>query len=104
MKYLVKDGEVWEMSAQVRGMCEFIHANLCGTLPPLPIFDLVLLRNVLLYFPQPDRSRVFSHVRGRMPADGYLLLGSAEQAEDSTKLFKLEFSSNCYVYRPANGE
>lgn len=103
MKYLERDGEMWEVSAGVRGMCEFVQANLCTPLPKLPVFDLVLLRNVLLYFPQPDRSRVFSEVRRKMTADGYLLLGNAEQAEDSTKLFEVQFASSCYVYRPAIG-
>ena len=36
-------------------MCEFQYANLCAPLPQLPVFDLVLLRNVLLYFSQQDR-------------------------------------------------
>jgi chemotaxis protein methyltransferase CheR len=46
---------------------------------------------------------VFAEVRRHMTADGYLLLGNAEQAEDSTKLFQVQFASGCYVYRPANG-
>ena len=55
VKYLERDGEEWVMSAAVRGMCEFVQANLCAPLPRLPVFDLVLLRNVLLYFPQQER-------------------------------------------------
>jgi chemotaxis protein methyltransferase CheR len=87
----------------VRGMCDFVQANLCEVLPKLPIFDLVLLRNVLLYFPQQERSQVLGIVRRQMVPDGYLMLGNAEQAEDSTKLFRVEFASGCYVYRPTDG-
>jgi chemotaxis protein methyltransferase CheR len=83
-------------------MCEFVQANLCDVLPKLPLFDLVLLRNVLLYFPQQERSQVLGTVRRQMPSDGYLMLWNAEQAEDSTKLFKVEFASGCYVYRPVD--
>jgi chemotaxis protein methyltransferase CheR len=104
VKYLERDGESWVMSAAVHGMCDFIEANLCGKLPRLPVFDLVLLRNVLLYFPQEERGRVFAEVRRQMTPDGYLLLGNAEQAEDSTKLFQVQFASGCYVYRPVHGE
>jgi chemotaxis protein methyltransferase CheR len=100
LKYLERDGEVWVMSPAMREMCEFVEANLCGTLQWLPVFDLVLLRNVLLYFPRQERGRVFAEVRKRMTTDGYLLLGNAEQAEDSTKLFEVQFASGCYVYRP----
>jgi chemotaxis protein methyltransferase CheR len=100
VKYMERNGEVWLMSPAIRGMCEFVEANLCGGLSWLPVFDLVLLRNVLLYFPRQERGRVFTEVRRHMTDDGYLLLGNAEQAEDSTKLFEVQFASGCYVYRP----
>jgi chemotaxis protein methyltransferase CheR len=100
MKYFERDGEEWEVCASVRRLCEFRVANLCAPLPPLPQFDLVLLRNVLLYFPQQDRTCVFSDVYRQMQSQGYLVLGNAEQAEDSTNLFATEFASDCYFYRP----
>jgi chemotaxis protein methyltransferase CheR len=67
------------------------------------VFDLVLLRNVLLYFPQQDRSCVFSDVYKQLAPGGFLMLGNAEQAEDSTNLFQAEFAMDCYFYRPAPG-
>lgn len=100
VKYFTRDGDEWEVLPQLRAMCEFQVTNLCAPLPRLPIFDLVLLRNVLLYFPQQDRSCVFSDVYRQIVPSGYLMLGNAEQAEDSTNLFHVEFASNCYFYRP----
>jgi len=100
MKYFERDGDEWEVCAKVRALCDFQVVNLCAPLPPLPVFDLVLLRNVLLYFPQQDRSCVFSDVYRHMTPKGYLVLGNAEQAEDSTNLFEAEFASDCYFYRP----
>lgn len=100
LKYLTRDGEEWEVSARIRSMCEFQYANLCEPLPKLPVFDLVLLRNVLLYFPPQDRSYLFGGVYRQMAPDGCLVLGNAEQAEDSTDLFEIEFASNSYCYRP----
>jgi chemotaxis protein methyltransferase CheR len=100
VKYFERRAEEWEVSTQVRALCEFECANLCAPLPPLPVFDLVLLRNVLLYFPEQDRSCVFADVHGRMNPRGFLLLGNSEQAEDSTDLFEMEFASDSYFYRP----
>ncbi len=100
IKYLVRDGDEWEVVPELRALCSFQYANLCAPLPRLPIFDLVLLRNVLLYFPQQDRGCVFSDVYRQMVSEGYLMLGTAEQAEDSTNLFQAEFVRNCYFYRP----
>jgi chemotaxis protein methyltransferase CheR len=103
VKYLARDGEEWEVVPRLRSMCDFQYANLCAPLPRLPKFDLVLLRNVLLYFPPPSRSSVFRSVHSQMVADGYLVLGASEQAEDSTDLFQTEFAQACYFYRPAAG-
>ena len=80
-------------------MCEFPSVNLCAPLPVLPEVDLVMLRNVLLYFTQQDRTNLFREVHRKMSREGYLVLGNAEQAEDSTNLFEVEFLSNCYCYR-----
>ncbi len=103
LKYLVRDGEEWMIADRIRSMCEFQYANLCETLPKLPVFDLVMLRNVLLYFPSQDRSYLFKDVYRLMAPDGCLVLGNAEQAEDSSDLFEVEFASNSYCYRPVAG-
>jgi chemotaxis protein methyltransferase CheR len=71
-------------------------------MPQLPVFDLVMLRNVLLYFSQADRRALFTEVYKKIVESGFLVLGNAEQAEDSTNLFEVEFASKCYFYRPVN--
>lgn len=101
LKYFEKLGEEWEVVPKVRRMCEFHHANLCAPMPEARLFDVVLLRNVLLYFGQADRSRLFAEVHRQMNPEGFLMLGNAEQAEDSTRLFEVEFAAGGYVYRPA---
>jgi chemotaxis protein methyltransferase CheR len=103
LKYLTREGEEWEICERIRAMCEFQYLNLCAPLPKLPMFDLVLLRNVLLYFPPRDRSYLFKNVYRQMAPDGCLVLGNAEQAEDSSDLFEVEFAANSYCYRPLPG-
>jgi chemotaxis protein methyltransferase CheR len=100
VKYFKRDEEEWEVLPRVRRLCSFSQLNLCATLPELPVFDLVLLRNVLLYLPENDRSCVLDDVHRRMNPRGYLLLGNSEQAEDSTEEFEVEFASDSYYYRP----
>jgi chemotaxis protein methyltransferase CheR len=101
VKYFERDGEEWEVAPRLRAMCGFQYVNLCGPLPILPTFDLVLLRNVLLYFTPADRNSVLRNVHRQMSCNGYLVLGASEQAEDSTTLFQTEFSGGCYFYRLA---
>ncbi len=100
VKFTTRHDEEWEIVPALRSLCDFRYANLCAPPPGLPIFDLVLLRNVLLYLPQHDRSSVFTAVHRQIAPGGYLLLGAAEQAEDSTSLFQLQFAHDCYFYRP----
>jgi chemotaxis protein methyltransferase CheR len=101
VKYLVRDGEEWEVTPKLRAMCEFECADLCAPMPTLHQFDLVMLRNVLFYFTQEDRGSVFRGVHRQIAPGGYLVLGASEQAEDSTKLFQPEFAKECYFYRPS---
>ena len=103
VKYLVRDGDEWEVTPNLRAMCSFQYANLCAPLPKLPVFDLVMLRNVCCTSPNSNRSCVFSDVYRQMAPGGYLMLGAAEQAEDSTNLFQAEFARDCYFYRPTPG-
>jgi chemotaxis protein methyltransferase CheR len=100
VKYLVRDGDVWEVAPILRSMCDFQVANLYAPLPALAHFDLVLLRNVLLYFNPQCRNSVLQAVHRQIACGGYLLLGASEQAEDSTDLFCAEFAGECYFYRP----
>jgi len=103
LRYFERSGEEWEVVPKVRAMCEFRQVNLCAQLPELPVFDLVLLRNVLLYFPEPDRTLVFEDVHRLMNPKGYLILGNSEQAEDSTDKFEVESAGDTYLYRPKVG-
>jgi chemotaxis protein methyltransferase CheR len=104
MRHLVEDGDLWEMSHALRRKCEFSVADLCKISPgteSAPVFDLILLRNVMLYLRQKDHHEVFVQLQRQVAGDGYLVLGRDEQAEDSTDLFSLETASGGYVYRPA---
>ena len=68
LKYMVREGEEWEVVPRIRSMCEFRYANLCAPMPQLPVFDLVMLRNVLLYFSQQDRRALFNEIHRKMRA------------------------------------
>jgi chemotaxis protein methyltransferase CheR len=102
VKHFERDGEEWEIARRLRAMCQFQCVNLCGPLPILPRFDLVLLRNVLLYFIPADRNRVLCSAHQHLAVGGYLVLGASEQAEDSTTLFQTEFFGESYYYRPVS--
>lgn len=78
MKYFTRQGLRWQVRPALRERIQFGQLNLIGAWPPLPQFDLVLLRNVLIYFDEPTKRDVLTRVRLQMRSDGYLFMGGTE--------------------------
>ncbi len=77
-KYFRRKGEEWQVRDDLRAMVEFRPLNLIDPWPALPALDLVLLRNVLIYFDVPTKRAILERVRKVLRPDGYLLLGGSE--------------------------
>ena len=73
-----KQEDGWQVRDEIRRMVEFLPINLIGTWPELPPCDLILLRNVLIYFDVPTRKKILEGIRRVLRPDGFLLLGGAE--------------------------
>jgi chemotaxis protein methyltransferase CheR len=59
-------------------MTTFRQLNLVRPWPPMGQFDVVLLRNVLIYFDLPTKRQVLASVRRVLAPGGYLYLGASE--------------------------
>lgn len=68
----------WQISPELRAMVDFQELNLARPLPPSPLFDLIFLRNVLIYFDTATKRSILNGVRARLAPDGYFFLGSSE--------------------------
>jgi chemotaxis protein methyltransferase CheR len=77
VKCFDKQGNDWVLKPHLRSMVEFRQTNLLA-LPPLGPFDLVMCRNVLIYFDVETKRRVLEGVAKRMRPGGWLQLGAAE--------------------------
>ncbi len=62
----------------LRNRVEFRQVNLMESLLSLPMFDLILLRNVLIYFQVETKNEVVKRVSGRLKPGGYLFIGHSE--------------------------
>jgi chemotaxis protein methyltransferase CheR len=68
----------WQVKRDLRQMVTFRPLNLLEDFSVLGTFDVVLCRNVLIYFDQPTKTRILNAVARRIALDGALLLGGAE--------------------------
>lgn len=79
LKYMVRTGDEWEAAPEIRSLCTFYQRNLCDPSPRAERFDVILLRNVLIYFPAETRHRILLDVHRTLAPDGVLMLGMSEQ-------------------------
>ena len=61
--------------------------------------DLVLIRNVLIYFDNEAKKQVLGRIAGHMASDGYLLLGGSETTFFCIELFERLDMDRCGVYQ-----
>ncbi len=78
IKYFQKAGTDWQIKEELRSMIEFRQMNLVDRWPPMPQPDIVLIRNVLIYFDVEIKRQILGEIRSRMKKDGALFLGGAE--------------------------
>lgn len=78
VRHFRREGVDWQVVPEVRRQVEFRRLNLVADAPPLYPLDVVLLRNVLIYFGTATKRAVLERIRAALRPDGFLLLGSAE--------------------------
>ncbi|QJU59615.1 protein-glutamate O-methyltransferase CheR [Sphingomonas sp. AP4-R1] len=85
------EGESWRAKPELRRSISFAVHNLMEP-PPLGRFDIVLCRNVLLYFPMATRRAVLDRIAGAMAPDGLLFLGAGETVLGQSEAFEADRS------------
>ncbi len=63
---------------KLRQQVEFKQVNLMAPMNQLPQFDLILLRNVLIYFDAATKAQVVARVAGQLKPGGHLFIGHSE--------------------------
>jgi chemotaxis protein methyltransferase CheR len=101
-KYFTRQGLYWKIMPEIRRMVEFRQHNLATAWPTLPALDLVLLRNVLIYFCVDTKKTILAKVRCVLKPDGYLFLGASETTVNLDAAFEaITFERTvCYRSRP----
>ena len=75
VKYFKQTGEFWQVNAEVRAMVQHRQLNLLHDFSQLGLFDVIFCRNVLIYFDQDTKIKIFNRLAKATEADGFLVLG-----------------------------
>ena len=88
---------------EVRSLVEFAHHNLVTEPPPFPdgTVDLVVCRNVTIYFSRETTRALVGRFRSCLTPAGWLLLGPAETLWQLSDAFTLAGVGEAFAYRPA---
>ncbi len=71
---------------EVRALVSFAQVNLIAPArPALGAFDLILLRNVLIYFSTATKKLVVDRVLDQLTSDGHLIVGHADSLNHITR-------------------
>jgi two-component system CheB/CheR fusion protein len=96
-RYFTRTSTGYEVKKLVRSLVVFGEHDL-GQRAPFPRIDMVLCRNVLIYFTRELQQRALQIFAFALREDGYLVLGKTETVSPSTNFFVPELPQH-RIYR-----
>ena len=99
--YLSRDDEFINVERLIRDVVVFSEHNLCQD-PPFINIDLMCCRNLLIYFGQTLQLKVMARLFYALRSDGYMFLGTAENASISADLFRT-VAGEAHIFRKRAG-
>jgi chemotaxis protein methyltransferase CheR len=103
VEHFARQGTEWVINPRLQEMVSARRMNLDAAFPALGKFDIVFLRNVLIYFDVATKRKVLQRVRAVMGAESYLFLGSAEVTIGVDDRWVRNSFGRCSFYRPLTG-
>ena len=73
---------------KLRQRVKFRHLNLNGTWPPRDPYDVIFLRNILIYFDTPTKKKLVDRLAQQLRPGGYLMVGHSESLNSITNKLK----------------
>jgi chemotaxis protein methyltransferase CheR len=78
LRHFQQDGDKWQVNERIRAMVQLKAHNLLEPNAQFGQFDIILCRNVLIYFDVPTKAKVMAALAQRLAPDGVFMLGAAE--------------------------
>lgn len=99
LRYFQRDGSGWRVGELLRSLVEFRQHNLASDPAPAQRLDMVLCRNVLIYFDRRQMLDVIDGIHRSLVPGGWLLLGHSETLWRLYDGFELVRHDDAFLYR-----
>ncbi len=99
IKHFMRHNMEWEISSSIRDMVEWKKFNLKDNPVLLGTFDVVLCRNVLIYFDIETKRQILRNIRKTLAPGGYLILGSSETTLNIDETFSRRQVGRAILYQ-----
>ena len=99
MKHFQQVGNQWKISDGIKRCVTFRKFNLLSSYAGLGVpFDIIFIRNVMIYFDNKTKMEIFTKLRKVTASDGRLFLGGSETVLGLTNLStRAETKKNYYM-------
>jgi chemotaxis protein methyltransferase CheR len=99
-----RDGDGWTLRPEYRKGVSFAKVNLADTHAPGPLkeaggFDLILCRNVMIYFSPELKGRLIKRFRESLANGGWLIVGAVEHDLENFKCFRAVAAPGATLYQ-----
>lgn len=88
----------WQIKPQIKAMVEFKELNLLERYM-LGKFDIIMCRNVLIYFSADLKKDILTRLHGALNPGGYLILGASESLNGLPDLYEMVQCHPGIIYR-----
>jgi chemotaxis protein methyltransferase CheR len=89
-RFFTACSEHWEVNESLKDSVDFQRLSLHRPFMLAERFDLIVCRNVAIYFSPDHRRNLFRQINRQLHSEGYLLIGVTESVSDLAPLFREE--------------
>jgi chemotaxis protein methyltransferase CheR len=98
-RHFQQNGTTWCVTEQLRRLVQFRRFDLMQTVASLGVFDLIVCRNVMIYFDESTRKRVCDGFHAILHPGGWLAVGAAESLHGIDDRFEAIRIGRTVLYR-----
>ncbi len=106
LKHFDREGTIWKIHDEHVENIRFEVFNLMNDWDDLPVFDIILMRNILSYFPDKTKVSIYDKLFEHMHPETYLFLSAHEAPADGDRFFLLKSTEKdaCYQLKAEEPE